>query len=113
MDAVRNVNDITGPSLTAEKFDVANHFYTTTYLRTTPSCYSKISSVRTSGGAVWLKKKFPMELVGDDLLATNIKHIKIAYEKNARNFLLLEINQTSTITENIAAAQIAYDYCGA
>jgi enolase len=44
-----------------------------------------------------------IELVGDDLLATNINRIKIAKEKAACNSLLLKINQIGSITESIAA----------
>ena len=48
-------------------------------------------------------KECPCELVGDDLLATNIKRVKIAEETKACNSLLLKINQIGTITEAIAA----------
>ena len=44
-----------------------------------------------------------VELVGDDLLATNIERIKIAEERKACNGLLLKINQIGTITESIKA----------
>lgn len=44
-----------------------------------------------------------IELLGDDLLATNINRIKIAHEKAACNAVLLKINQIGTITESIAA----------
>lgn len=44
-----------------------------------------------------------VELVGDDLLATNIKRIKMAKEKSACNSLLLKINQIGTISEAINA----------
>ena len=49
-----------------------------------------------------------MQLVGDDLLATNIKRIKTAIEKKACNALLLKINQIGTITESIEAAEMAF-----
>lgn len=49
-----------------------------------------------------------IELVGDDLLATNIKRIKMAKEKRACNSLLLKINQIGTISEAIDAAKEAY-----
>lgn len=45
----------------------------------------------------------PVELVGDDLLATNAKRIKRAAESKACNALLLKINQIGTITESIEA----------
>ena len=44
-----------------------------------------------------------IELVGDDLLATNVHRIKIAEERKACNSLLLKINQIGTITEAISA----------
>lgn len=44
-----------------------------------------------------------IELVGDDLLATNRERIQNAIEKKACNSLLLKINQIGTITEAIAA----------
>ena len=48
-------------------------------------------------------KTCPIELVGDDLLATNIGRINIAEEKKACNSLLLKINQIGSISESIAA----------
>lgn len=49
------------------------------------------------------KQKCPIELVGDDLLATNIERIEIAKEQDACNSLLLKINQIGTITESLEA----------
>ena len=43
----------------------------------------------------------PIELVGDDLLATNIRRIEEAQERKACNGLLLKINQIGTITEAV------------
>lgn len=48
-------------------------------------------------------KTCPVELVGDDLLATNIKRIRRAEKSKACNALLLKINQIGTITESIEA----------
>lgn len=50
----------------------------------------------------------PIELVGDDLLATNVNRIKTAIEKKACNSLLLKINQIGTISEALHAANVAY-----
>ena len=47
--------------------------------------------------------KTDIELVGDDLLATNVHRIKTAETKKACNALLLKINQIGTITEAINA----------
>ncbi len=44
-----------------------------------------------------------IELVGDDLLATNIYRIETADEKEACNALLLKINQIGTVIEALAA----------
>jgi enolase len=48
-------------------------------------------------------KTCKIELVGDDLLATNVNRIKIAEEKAACNSLLLKINQIGSITEAMGA----------
>lgn len=48
-------------------------------------------------------KTCPVELVGDDLLATNVDRIEEAKERNACNSLLLKINQIGTITEALSA----------
>lgn len=48
-------------------------------------------------------KDCSVELVGDDLLATNIERIELAHEKNACNSLLLKVNQIGTVTEALAA----------
>jgi enolase len=53
-------------------------------------------------------KTCKIELVGDDLLATNTGRITMASEKKACNSLLLKINQIGTITEAIEAANMAY-----
>lgn len=50
-----------------------------------------------------------VELVGDDLLATNINRINLADTKKACNALLLKINQIGTISESIDAALRAYE----
>ncbi len=49
-----------------------------------------------------------IELVGDDLLATNIGRMKTADEKKACNSLLLKMNQIGTITESIDAYVESY-----
>ncbi|KAK5121561.1 hypothetical protein LTR85_004733 [Meristemomyces frigidus] len=53
-------------------------------------------------------KNCAVELVGDDLLATNIDRVKTAEEKKACNSMLLKINQIGTITEAIAAGNEAF-----
>jgi enolase len=48
-------------------------------------------------------KTCPIELVGDDLLVTNVDRVKMAHEKKASNAMLLKVNQIGTVTESIAA----------
>jgi len=47
------------------------------------------------------------QVMGDDLLVTNPKRIQTAIEKKACNSLLLKVNQIGTLTEAIAACQLA------
>lgn len=49
------------------------------------------------------------QVVGDDLLVTNVKRINKAIESKACNALLLKINQIGTITESIDAARLSRD----
>lgn len=48
-------------------------------------------------------KSCKVELVGDDLLATNINRVREAVQKHACNSMLLKVNQIGTVTEAIAA----------
>jgi len=50
-----------------------------------------------------------VQIVGDDLLVTNPKRIKIALEKKACNALLLKVNQIGSVTESIQAWRMAWD----
>jgi len=56
-------------------------------------------------------KKFgsKLQIIGDDLLVTNVKRIKKAIEQKACNALLLKLNQIGTVTEAIAAAKLSTD----
>jgi enolase len=49
------------------------------------------------------------QIVGDDLLVTNPKRIKIAIEKKACNSLLLKVNQIGTVSESIEACKMAQE----
>lgn len=49
-------------------------------------------------------------IIGDDLLATNVKKIKEAKEKGAVNSMILKINQVGTVSEAIDAARTARDF---
>merc|ERR1712217_576752 len=48
-----------------------------------------------------------MQIVGDDLLVTNVKRISKALDCQACNALLLKVNQIGSITESIDAANLA------
>jgi enolase len=50
-----------------------------------------------------------IQVVGDDLLVTNVERIKTALEKKACNSLLLKVNQIGSITEAIDASNMAMD----
>jgi len=56
------------------------------------------------------KNKLNIELIGDDLLVTNINRIKKAKTQNACNGLLLKVNQIGSLTEAINAAKLAKSY---
>ncbi len=48
-----------------------------------------------------------VQLVGDDLLVTNVKRIERAIEEKACNSLLCKVNQIGTLTESIAAIDMS------
>jgi enolase len=50
-----------------------------------------------------------LQIMGDDLLVTNVERIKMAIEKNACNALLLKVNQIGSITESINAAKLSQE----
>jgi len=49
-----------------------------------------------------------IQIVGDDLLVTNVNRIEQAVDENACNSLLLKVNQIGTVTEAINAANLAF-----
>ncbi len=53
------------------------------------------------------KKSAGIQVVGDDLLVTNVSRIKLALEKGLCNALLLKPNQVGTLTESLQAFQLA------
>ncbi|MEA3293302.1 MAG: phosphopyruvate hydratase [Patescibacteria group bacterium] len=59
-----------------------------------------------------LTKKFnkKINIIGDDILSTNIKRMKIAKEKSACNAMILKPNQVGTILEALEAAKLAKSY---
>ncbi|KAI1324222.1 Enolase, C-terminal TIM barrel domain-containing protein [Xylariaceae sp. FL0255] len=52
----------------------------------------------------------PIELVGDDLLTTNVERVKIAHELKACNSMLLKLNQIGTVTEAIEANNLCREF---
>ena len=48
-----------------------------------------------------------VQIVGDDLLVTNVDKVKRAINEKAANALLFKVNQIGTLTEAFAAAQLA------
>ncbi|MBI4452352.1 phosphopyruvate hydratase [Candidatus Woesearchaeota archaeon] len=49
-----------------------------------------------------------LQIVGDDLLVTNIRRIKKAVDHSSCNALLLKMNQIGTVTESIDAANVSF-----
>lgn len=49
-----------------------------------------------------------LQIVGDDLLVTNTKHIQQAVNEKACNALLLKFNQIGSVTEGIDAANLSF-----
>jgi enolase len=48
-----------------------------------------------------------VQIVGDDLLVTNVERVRRAIREKAANALLFKVNQIGTLTEALAAAQIS------
>lgn len=55
---------------------------------------------RELGGAI--------ELVGDDLFVTNVTRIARGIEENVANAVLIKLNQIGSLSETVAAVQLAY-----
>lgn len=53
------------------------------------------------------KKAKKLQIVGDDLLVTNVKRVEKALQHNACNALLLKVNQIGSITEALDAANLS------
>jgi len=49
-----------------------------------------------------------IELVGDDLFVTNVERIAKGIAENAANAVLIKLNQIGTLTETVAAIEMAY-----
>ncbi len=59
-------------------------------------------------GYVKLTKELNVQIVGDDLFATNIARLRKGIEKRAANALLFKVNQIGTLSEALDAAEVAY-----
>ncbi|HQT45471.1 MAG TPA: enolase C-terminal domain-like protein, partial [Candidatus Micrarchaeota archaeon] len=51
-----------------------------------------------------------IQVVGDDLLVTNIERIRKAAKMQSANALLLKVNQIGTLSEAITAAKLSYSH---
>src|SRR3989344_2280881 len=56
-----------------------------------------------------IASKLIIQIVGDDLLATNVNRISLAVRERLCNCLLLKVNQVGTLSEALAAARLAID----
>lgn len=50
-----------------------------------------------------------IQIVGDDLLVTNVKRLQEGIDKNAANSILIKLNQIGTLTETVNAIKMAKD----
>jgi enolase len=48
-----------------------------------------------------------VQIMGDDLLVTNVERLKIGIDRKACNSILIKLNQIGTLTETIAAIEMA------
>ena len=54
-----------------------------------------------------LTNETEIQIVGDDLTVTNPKRIQMAVDKKSCNCLLLKVNQIGSVSESIAAHNLA------
>ena len=50
-----------------------------------------------------------VQLVGDDLFVTNVQRLKTGIDKGIANSILIKVNQIGTLTETIAAVNMAHN----
>ena len=55
------------------------------------------------------KTKNKVQLVGDDLFVTNVERLSKGIENNIANSILIKVNQIGTLTETIAAVNMAHN----
>lgn len=51
-----------------------------------------------------------IQLVGDDLFVTNVKRLKEGIDRGIANSILIKVNQIGTLTETIAAVEMAHSH---
>lgn len=62
-------------------------------------------------GFALLKKRIPgIQIVGDDLFATNVERLKTGIARDSANTMLLKINQAGTVTQAIEACRFAQSH---
>jgi enolase len=49
-----------------------------------------------------------VQLVGDDLYVTNVERLKVGIERGLSNAILIKVNQIGTLTETLAAVEMAH-----
>src|SRR5690606_18924381 len=49
-----------------------------------------------------------VQLVGDDLFVTNVRRLEKGINENTANSILIKVNQIGTLTETIAAVEMAH-----
>jgi enolase len=59
-------------------------------------------------GYAQLTDKLGIQIIGDDLFATNVGRIRQGVQKRAANALLLKVNQVGTLSETLEVAEFAY-----
>ena len=55
-----------------------------------------------------LMKSISVQIVGDDLFATNIKRLKKGIEENSANAILVKLNQIGTVSETLDVINLAH-----
>ena len=54
-----------------------------------------------------INKNIDIQIVGDDLFATNIKRLKKGIEEKSANAILIKLNQIGTVTETLEVIELA------
>ena len=54
-----------------------------------------------------LTKKTKIQIVGDDLFATNVKRLQKGIDEKSANAILIKLNQIGTVSETLAAIRLA------